>query len=152
MNDFDKALAAAREATTRYAAESARVHGPQHLNHYADRMAEANIDLFDALDAARGQAVAFRAPGAQSWFPITEQKRLDELIATGHVFEFAYAAPPAAAVPEGYGPIPPEYPIPSPLDYTRDAQRYMTAKAHAEGWNKCRAAMLAAANKENSRD
>lgn len=54
MNDFDKALAAAREATTRYAAESARVHGPQHLNHYADRMAEANIDLFDALDAARG--------------------------------------------------------------------------------------------------
>ena len=89
MTDYPKALAAAREAHT-------------YVKHRGMTRAEAALgDLLAALDAARGEAVAWRAP---NWAFGDEWQYADEPFSGPDGLpspnnQPLYAAPPAAAVP-----------------------------------------------------
>ena len=52
MTDYPKALAALREARTKFDAEVARVAGPQTLQHRAEELSARVLDFLDALEAA----------------------------------------------------------------------------------------------------
>ena len=61
MTDYPEALAALREARTKFNAEVARVAGPQTLQHRAEELSARVLDFLDALDAA--QPVAWMTAG-----------------------------------------------------------------------------------------
>jgi len=103
MTDYPEALAALREARTKFNAEVARVAGPQTMRHHAEELSARVLDFLDALDAARGQAVAT----VQTITSLAGETRKciigpAEVIDSLPVGTAVYAAPPAAAVPEGY--------------------------------------------------
>ena len=92
-----------------------------------DRLREID-EAIAAIDAARGQAV-------DDWLAESHKAREEmrsRLDAAG--------APPAAAVPA-------ELPVPDGEGILRDLRLH-----YVSGWNACRDAMLAAANKESTND
>jgi len=139
MTDYPKALAALREARTKFDAEVARVAGPQTLRHRAEELSARVLDFLDALDAARGEAVAWYRPSEEGY---DSAFRDASTVARCNGHDWAgwvplYAAPPAAvSLP---APLPP---APDTMNLT-EAQREIE-DAFRRGWNSCRATVMQA--------
>ena len=99
MTDYPKALAALREARTKFNAEVARVAGPQTLQHRAEELSARVLDFLDALDAQ--VPVAWRMFDGEGGYDFRDELPSENSRAWsaryGRKWEPLYAAPPAAA-------------------------------------------------------
>ena len=94
------------------------------------QLAEALYDLLSAMNTAGKTAVAYRVTGGV-WAAIPpNREKLDALIASGAEIELAFAAPPAASLPNRLPDI----------DPAADQRGF----DYHNGWNDCRNAMIAA--------